>query len=185
MKKILLSLAVIAIVAIGAIGATRAYFSDTAAISGNTFTAGTMNLKIDADPSSSVYQWEDGFAAPADMFTNLYPGYTSQQIIDIMSVGTVGGVATFDMNRTSAWSDLAGVLNFHVYYDAEHDGSFIDTGLNGTVDAFNGPYNLGAIASADKMASIKIVWTIPTSAGNEIQADGVTFDATFGLDQVK
>jgi predicted ribosomally synthesized peptide with SipW-like signal peptide len=49
MKKILLSVAVIAIVAIGAIGATRAFFSDTETSTGNTFTAGAIDLKIDSE----------------------------------------------------------------------------------------------------------------------------------------
>lgn len=183
MKKILLSLGVIAIVAVGAIGATRAYFSDTATITGNTFTSGTMDLKIDANPSSSIYQWEDGFAAPANMFSNLYPGYTNEQIIDLQSAGSINGSVTFDINRTSTWSDLAGALNFHVYFSPKHDGVWVDTGLNGTVDAFTGPYTLGAITSTDNMASVKIVWTVPTSAGNEIQGDAVTINALFGLTQ--
>ncbi|MFA6254643.1 MAG: TasA family protein [Patescibacteria group bacterium] len=47
MKKIVLSLSVIAVVAALAIGATVAYFSDTEISSGNTFTAGSIDLKVD------------------------------------------------------------------------------------------------------------------------------------------
>jgi len=46
MKKILLSFGVIAIVAIGVIGATRAYFSDTKLVTGNTFTTGTIDISV-------------------------------------------------------------------------------------------------------------------------------------------
>lgn len=49
MKKIVLSVATIAIVAAVAIGATTAYFSDTETSTGNTFTAGSIDLKIDFD----------------------------------------------------------------------------------------------------------------------------------------
>jgi predicted ribosomally synthesized peptide with SipW-like signal peptide len=60
MKKIIISLAIIA--AVGAIvaGVTTAYFSDTETSSGNTFTAGSIDLKIDnksylnGEPNSST-----------------------------------------------------------------------------------------------------------------------------------
>jgi len=61
MKKILISLMAIALV-IGLVGAgTVAYFSDTETSTGNTFTAGIMNL---ADPSDAV--WTLSTAAPGD-----------------------------------------------------------------------------------------------------------------------
>jgi len=46
MKKILISLAVVVAVAAVVIGGTIAYFSDTETSSNNTFTAGTIDLKI-------------------------------------------------------------------------------------------------------------------------------------------
>ena len=46
MKKIILSLAVIAVVAVVAVGATRAFFSDTLTSTGNTFTAGTIDIAV-------------------------------------------------------------------------------------------------------------------------------------------
>lgn len=46
-KKILVSLSVIAAVAAIAIGGTIAYFSDTETSTGNTFTAGEIDLKVD------------------------------------------------------------------------------------------------------------------------------------------
>ena len=48
MKKIILSVAMIAAVAAVAIGATTAFFSDTETSTGNTFTAGAIDLKIDS-----------------------------------------------------------------------------------------------------------------------------------------
>jgi len=48
MNKILLSLAIIAVVAAIGIGATVAYFSDTEASIGNTFTAGELDIQIDS-----------------------------------------------------------------------------------------------------------------------------------------
>jgi len=52
MKKILLSVSVIAVVAAVVLGVTTAFFSDTETSTGNTFTAGSIDLKID---NSSYY----------------------------------------------------------------------------------------------------------------------------------
>lgn len=46
-KKILISLAVICAAAAIAVGATTAFFSDTETSTGNTFTAGELDLKVD------------------------------------------------------------------------------------------------------------------------------------------
>jgi len=46
-KKILISLSIIGIVSAIVIGATTAFFSDTETSSGNTFTAGSIDLKVD------------------------------------------------------------------------------------------------------------------------------------------
>ena len=52
-KKILISLSTIAAVAAIAIGGTVAYFSDTETSTGNTFSAGTLNLQVgNYDPTS-------------------------------------------------------------------------------------------------------------------------------------
>ena len=48
MKKILLSLSMIAVVAVVVAGATGAFFSDTETSTGNTFTAGAIDLKVDS-----------------------------------------------------------------------------------------------------------------------------------------
>ena len=47
MKRILVSLSIIGVVAVIAIGGTVAYFRDTETSTGNTLTAGTLDLQID------------------------------------------------------------------------------------------------------------------------------------------
>lgn len=192
MFKITKSLAIIlAVVAIAGVG-TYALYSDTETITGSTFSADPMYLKIDSDPSSSSYVWSDGFANTLNPFAKVKPGSTGEQIIDIENVGDIRGNATFDLQRTSDWSNLADALNFHIYFDGNHDGNFDDTGLNGTVDQFAGPYTLGEIIgnSADtdvpdgKVASVKIKWSVPSSAGNEIMGDSVVINTVFGLNQI-
>ncbi|MDD5433725.1 MAG: TasA family protein [Candidatus Pacebacteria bacterium] len=50
-KKIIISLAIIGIVGAIAVGGTVAYFTDTETSTGNTFTAGTLDLKVDSECS--------------------------------------------------------------------------------------------------------------------------------------
>ena len=65
-KKIILSLSVIGVVAAIAIGGTVAYFSDTETSTGNTFTAGTIDISVnDENP------WNESFA-----FADMKPCYT-------------------------------------------------------------------------------------------------------------
>ncbi len=62
MKKILISLAIIGVVAAIAVGATVAYFSDTETSTGNTISAGTIDISVDGkNPWSGSYTtaWTD------------------------------------------------------------------------------------------------------------------------------
>ena len=83
MKRILLSLGVIAIVGVVAAGATGAFYGDTEKSTGNTFTAGAIELKVDStshynsmicvlNPSETVgdYYWqpEVGFIPSPEHF---------------------------------------------------------------------------------------------------------------------
>lgn len=73
MKKILVSLSIIGIVAAIAIGGTIAYFSDVETSTGNTFTAGTLDLKVKdndegyKDGVTGTWKAED--AKPGDEWT--------------------------------------------------------------------------------------------------------------------
>src|SRR4030042_4483321 len=78
MKKIVISLSVITAVAAIVIGATTAYFSDTETSAGNTFSAGTIDIAIDAqNPWTKNYSIGD-----------LKPGETGYINFDITNEGT-------------------------------------------------------------------------------------------------
>lgn len=79
MKKILLSLAAIVFVGAAAAGATGAFFNDTETSTGNTFTAGAIDLKVDSTQhynhmvctlSGESYTWqpEVGFTPGANQY---------------------------------------------------------------------------------------------------------------------
>jgi len=91
MKKIILSLTIISIVAAIAIGGTIAYFSDTETSTGNTFTAGAIDLKVD---NTSYYNgelnelltWEPKDLEEGDLFFNyqdLKPGDWGEDTISL------------------------------------------------------------------------------------------------------
>lgn len=69
MKKILISLSIIAAAAAIAIGATTAFFSDTETSTGNTFTAGALDLKVD---NHCIYNGET-CPTPENMLTSWEP----------------------------------------------------------------------------------------------------------------
>ena len=65
-KKILISLSVIGVVAAIGIGGTVAYFSDTETSTGNTFTAGTLDLKVDDKDDPDVVRIAFSDLKPCD-----------------------------------------------------------------------------------------------------------------------
>lgn len=78
MNKIVKSLSVIAFVAAIAIGATSAYFSDEEKSTGNTFTAGTIDIAIDGNNPWTQNGYNMG---------DLKPGETGYINFDITNVG--------------------------------------------------------------------------------------------------
>lgn len=69
MKKILLSLSMVAVVAVLGIGATGAFFSDSETSTGNTFTAGAIDLTVDSEQHYNgnvcvLGNWDDNSQTP-------------------------------------------------------------------------------------------------------------------------
>jgi len=83
MIRIAKSLAMIATVAALAVGATGAYFSDSVTSSGNTFGAGTLDLKVND---------EDGPLTQQFTASNIAPGYDSgYKVFCLKNTGTLPG----------------------------------------------------------------------------------------------
>ena len=81
MKKLLLSILTIALVGSIAFGATRAYFSDTAESTGNTFSAGTMDFRI-ARPGGTDHR--------IFSVSNLKPGQVVEGYFVVVNDSTAG-----------------------------------------------------------------------------------------------
>ncbi|MDX9913057.1 MAG: hypothetical protein RBS77_00560 [Candidatus Moranbacteria bacterium] len=192
MMKIVKSLSMIAAVVAIAGGATYAWLSDIASVKGSTFSAESLDLLIDKDPlPNEDYDWVETFNSPA-AYTNLLPGNFGEQVLDIKKVGDVDGKAKIKFVASGDWQ-LINQLNIKVSYDKDHYKTWVPV-AEGPLSAWNnGQFRimddiLGANDEEggdvdDKLASVKIEWSIPGTAGNDIQGKTVNVDTIFGFDQ--
>jgi predicted ribosomally synthesized peptide with SipW-like signal peptide len=110
-KKIILSLSVIGAVAAIAVGGTIAYFSDTETSTGNTFTAGNLDLKIDSQctyngaASTQCGTWQSRDLVPtSDKFFNfadVKPGDIGENTISLTLQNNPGWACMYIKNLTN------------------------------------------------------------------------------------
>ncbi|MFA5871318.1 MAG: hypothetical protein WC858_01220 [Parcubacteria group bacterium] len=201
MKNIIRSLVfIIAVAAIAGVATYAAYHTD-GTVAGVTASADPMYLRIDANPARDVFDWRDSFTVTTDQLhqlglDKLRPGSSGEQIFDIKNVGDVPGSATIKFDKTAGSSVLADNLIVTVHYDDDNDNAGWEEVTHGPLSAWNhNTYQLGPIngnpANDDgnlvgSMASVKVAWSIPfSSVGNSIMGQSVTFNTTFGLDQIE
>lgn len=203
MNKILLSLLTISLVAVVAVSATRAYFFDTETSTGNSFTAGTLDLKVDGA--------DDPIPAKISVPT-MKPGGSGSVIIALHNDGNIdGGVLVKNTGVTNSEGDnpepetdktepgdLGGALITSIKYDADNDGTFevspwpgsgtgsvfptLDSQSGEMFGSLFGPTDM-PLAKGDTR-NMEISWEIPTGTGNEIMGDTASFALEFHLEQV-
>ena len=181
MKKILISLMAIALV-IGLVGAgTVAWFSDTETSTGNTFTAGTLDLKVDGanDPLPVKFTLTD--LAPGSSGTITYVLANVGSIdgyVDIEGVTVVNAPgATPESEPTPDQSELG--ANLLVTVTLGTQTVYGPAALNG----FAGNWDVSESLTAGSTINCVISWSIPDTVGNEIQGDIATVGMTFELAQ--
>lgn len=151
MNKIFASLLMIGLV-LGVAGAgTWAVFTDGASSTGNTFTAGTLEVTL-TEPGA----WSAGF-------NNMKPGETKTFSITVNSVGTLP--LNYDVG-TVLGGVLAGGVTPVAVTGVRIDGAAATSG------------SLDAIGGADASDEIQIDVTMPVSAGNDYQGQSGTLSVT-------
>ena len=95
-KNITASFVIIALVALAASAGTLAYFTDSETSTGNTFTAGTMDLSIHDHGSSTNTAWE---------MINMVPGQMTDGTLTIYNVGSAAATG-MDMTFTAIETEL-------------------------------------------------------------------------------
>jgi spore coat-associated protein N len=200
---------------IGTIGAasaaagagTMAYFSDTEQSTGNTVSAGTLDLNVDSGNT----------ATETFSLTNKAPGDTGTATTNLSNVGSLDGYLAFSVGdatnhehgtndpESSSPMELAGSgelgkwLKLRMGYADDGSSSLDDSEvavegyLTGSGSSYSFPntggmenvrFNQNALLSADGGAKDFVVeWEIDSDAGNEIQSDEVHLDFEFELMQ--
>jgi predicted ribosomally synthesized peptide with SipW-like signal peptide len=175
MKNIIKSLLVVVAVASIAGGATYAYFSDTETSTGNTFSAGTLDLKTNN---------QDGVTHTYSL-SNMKPEVDTAQYagnVTLKNAGSIKGHAWFEVKNIVD----TGVLSNYVF------PNFLRLGGGGV--SFGPDSSLKASESVrveledlDPDASLRVglyvAWP-PTATDNDAQGDSLSFDVVFHLDQI-
>ena len=199
MKKItplIVSMAIVMIASLFAGAVTMTYFSDIETSSVNVLTAGTLDLKIDADPSSGGVNWVDDPNVPTlnsgygSLVDNLKPGDSAKITVGIKNDGSIDGIADIHIkNVNNNGGQLGDNIDVKISYgDKGGTGTFPGTE---TVEATG--YTLDTINCLNFVAPVTLeagdddYWVIELSidsgVGNGIQGDSVSFDVEFSLNQ--
>ncbi len=190
---------------IGLVGAGAfAYFSDVETSTGNSFAAGTLDLKVDTDPTGGV-NWADGplptlnsVEALNALINNMKPGGSISGNFGIKNAGTIDGKADFKLTVTAnndngcnepeaAYPDTTpgpnggGELGANINVVLTYGGAAI---YNGTLDGMSG---INYVAATPLVAGGTASWdftvSIAPEVGNIIQSDSVVFNIEFSLNQ--
>ncbi len=201
MKKIF-GLTIAALLVIGMVsGGTWAYFSDTESSTGNSLTAGTLDLNINGGNIAVTT-----FTASA-----VAPGDSGNGSSTLANIGTMGGELDITFSAIAntggvggefgdSSGDLGGVAEIAVYIDVDQSGTWTagDIGLKSDATTYSFPtaldydvidnYDSETYDAVETMATtaadnFRVQWRVPTGADNSIQGDAVSFDVTFILEQ--
>jgi predicted ribosomally synthesized peptide with SipW-like signal peptide len=182
-KKILVSMMVIGLVATLAGAGLHAYFSDTEKSEGNTFTAGTLNLKVgDADPTA----WKI-------TVSNMYPGQSGSESVIVKNDGSLDGRLSISFSGLvddengltepeSAEGDdtKSGELAENLHLKITIGGETVFEGY--AKDILTGGYSNYPL-KAGASETFTVAYSIDGTVGNIIQSDIAGFDITFSLEQ--
>ncbi len=108
MKKILLSLSAIVFVGAAAVGATGAFFSDVETSTGNTFTAGSIDLKVDAQAHYAGLKCSNEGSAEAPAYVWVLEGQTTTRP-DLLRQPCDGTWTLTDLGPTNKFFNLSDV----------------------------------------------------------------------------
>jgi predicted ribosomally synthesized peptide with SipW-like signal peptide len=211
-KKILFSVMVIALVGALIGGGIYAFFSDVETSAGNTFTTGTLNLKVgDDDPCTEtidISPLKPSDTGNAGTWLTKNDGSITGNLT--VAIGTItnneNGVMEPETGDTGEPGELGANLTVAFWMDADKSGGWtsgdysLDSDSNKVLWAGGSTLPSGAYATLDSYDSI--TWTdvqnvaattdagnfcieygLPSGTGNIVQSDSAVFDITFTLNQ--
>lgn len=203
MKKTLFTMMALVLV-IGLAGAgTFAYFSDTETSTGNTFTAGTLDLTVNDKNGENVQLFN---------VSNLRPGSQPKGSYRINNIGSINGYLDIESISVESYEngciepeiqagdtscgtgsdqgELDEQLNLRMFLDYNGDG-WISTGepvfFNGRVNTLPANFELNELVPAgggvDFVAEIYDWWSGQDIDDNLAQSDSLVVNMTFELGQ--
>ncbi|MCK4369036.1 MAG: SipW-dependent-type signal peptide-containing protein [Dehalococcoidales bacterium] len=200
MKRILMSLMTVALVSALIGGGVFAYFSDVETSTGNTFTAGTLDLNLDGG-NTNVVKFTVSDVKPGDSGGGSWTvanvgsiaGYLDLESISVSeAIGTTTDPEEADEPTGVDTIQLGTYLMVHLFVDTNNNGSW-DAGeadIFGTdaapaaINTIAASYALDlSLAATGGTNYITLVWSVGTGTDNRIQGDSVTLDITFELQQ--
>ncbi len=201
MKRILISLMTIALVSALIGGGIYAYFSDVETSTGNTFTAGTLDLNLDGG-NTNVVKFTVSNVKPGDSGGGTWTvanvgsiaGYLDLESISVSeAIGTTTDPELADeVPPGTDTAQLGNYLLVHMFIDTNNNGSWDagETNILGTnaapvaINTIAGSYALDlSLAASGGTNYITLLWSVATSTDNRIQGDSVTLNMTFELQQ--
>ena len=190
-KKILFSLMTLILV-VALVGAgTMAWFNDTEVSSGNTFTAGTLDLAIGG---------ENPNLSPDFTLGNLAPGASGTQTLALRNVGSLAGfldlsgISVVDAEGVNPESEtgetaLPGELSSNIWVTVTLGKETVYSGLLSGIAA---TYDMDFALAANAATDLIIAWVVDKDNRaplgedvlNDVQGDIVTLGFTVELDQI-
>lgn len=198
-KRILFSIMVIALAATLVAGATTAYFSDVERSFGNTFTAGSLDLKIDGK-DCNVVKFVHFNMKPGDVVKGFYklsndgtiPGYLNISKIDVKDFeNCIIEPEQEAGDNTPDIGELSSFLEIHLFIDLDRNGRYSGPDeeiYNGLLkDMPESIFMNRTLLPGDWFDIIgeAIVKWEPTDQDNLAQTDSCTLDLEFTLNQVE
>lgn len=181
-RRVLGGLATVGAASAAAGAGTMAYFSDTEESTDNTVSAGTLDLKADGGDS----------AVTTVNVSDVAPGESGSDSTSLSNSGSIDGSVDLVFGSasnsegdnpesegdTSSPGDLGGVLEVTVSVGSTQvrSGTF-----NSVFDGTEADANVALASGGSK--DLTIDWSLPSSAGNDIQGDSVSGDITIELNQ--
>lgn len=118
------------VLGLGAVG-TLAYWTDSAALTGGSFTSGTLDIKLDTP----------GAFTTSMTLANMQPGNSKAAVVQVQNVGSLDFTYTATGQAAGA---LAPFLKFVVRTDGSVSGSGNAQTCTGGAETFNGTLTAGA-----------------------------------------
>jgi spore coat-associated protein N len=192
--------ALLIIVTVG--GATWSFFADFESSTDNSLASGTLDLNIDGGDTAvttfSVADVEPGDSGSGSNVLSNSGSMSGELDVTFSAVTNVGGSGGGEYE--DGIGHLGGVAEMAVYIDVDQSGSWTsgDIGLKSNETKYYWPtaldydiinnYDSDDFDAVETMASsasdnFRILWSVPSGAGNNIQGDSVSFGVTFTLEQ--